>query len=227
MSEPQLEKGELLALLDGIQQPHVTQALRESPELQQELAEIRQLDAFLQRNWSRLGRPDPQDLVDVVSGQATSQQRLLVAAYVGHNARGRQELETLQKEFASLQPPSARPRRAPAFIATPVLGLGLRSTVEQEVRQSYQVVELQAQVTLHITPLISEAGQIAGYVTQHLQPIAHAKVTLHTAQIYPRRRTTDEMGFFTFRRLVAGIYTLRIHVAQGIMLVERIELKAA
>jgi hypothetical protein len=188
----------------------------------------------LQHNFGGLDQPDPQDLVDVVTGQATAQQRLLVDAYIRKSARGRRELALLKKEFALLEKRPAVLPRLPVFMATLALGAaglksqtisqGLRPRVDEETERTYQVTELQVQVTLRIPSKHGEHWQLSGLVTQQQQPVANAQVTLRASRARPRPRHTDEMGFFEFRRLPDGIYRLRIYLEQGTVRTPDIEL---
>lgn len=91
--------------------------------------ELRQLDEWLQSTFEGLNRPDPQDLVDVITGQATKQQELLVATYRRNSQRGRREFEALQIEHTELSKRRKFSWQAEplVFFATPVLQLvGLR-----------------------------------------------------------------------------------------------------
>lgn len=94
--------------------------------------ELRQLDEWLQSTFEGLDRPDPQDLVDVITGQATKQQELMVAAYRRNSQRGQREFETLQREHAQLSKRRKFSWQAEplVFFATPVLQLvGLRGGI--------------------------------------------------------------------------------------------------
>lgn len=227
MSTPSISEGDLLAYLDEVDLPHVAQALSESLDLQRELAELEQLDDLLRQKFGQQIIPDPQDLVDVLTGQATNQQRLLVAAYERRSLRWRQEKALLEKELALLQSPP-RPRfRLPNYTALlQTAASGLRSALsENEAQPTFQVAEMQAEVTLAIIPGELEQWQITGYVTQKDQPVVNARVTLRAEHIKPRRRSTDTAGFFRFRALSAGHYHLRIALTEGAIVIPVLELK--
>lgn len=237
-----LAEGELFAYLAGESLPHVAQQLNASPALQQDFDELRQLDHWLQHNFGGIARPDPQDLVDVALGQANATQKLIVAAYVRQSRQGQRELKRLQKEFggaAVTAPPTKRPL---LFWAIPLLGgAGLKTEkggasaslaanhfaqTRHGGEQTFQVTELQAQITIRIPPASGETWQLSGIVTQNQQPMANATVTLRAEHTRPRPRKTDQMGFFAFRHLPEGTYRLRVYLDQGIVRVPDIELSS-
>lgn len=235
MNQPQISEGDLIAYLAGEILPHVERMLRVSPELQRELDNFRQLDTWLQSQFGGIGRPDPQDLVDVVTGQATKQQELIVAAYVRNNLRGQREIEALQKDYRN-----RRRLWLPVFVARPVLNyVGLKSSLglrgskspdvlrashDQDIEQVFEVTELDAQVALRIPRVQGELYELTGTVTQNAQLVENTRVTLRGARGLVRRRITDEAGFFTFQKLPPDTYRLRITREDGVILIPNLEL---
>ena len=219
MKRTPIREGELLAYLDGEGLPHVEQELQASPGLR------REIDAFLRRAFADLDRPDPQDLVDVVAGQATAAQRLLVAAWTRSKGTAQREIEALRNEWDTMQrtEQKRRPRR-PRFLAVPLgAAVGVR-TLAESAEQSFYAAELQAQVTLRVAPVSGEQWRIEGYVTQSHQPAANARVTLRSERARPRPRHTDEAGIFVFPKLAAGVYQLRVAFEQGILYIPELVL---
>lgn len=211
MKDSRIQEGELLAYLCGEHLPHVEAALRESPELQAELERLRQTDEWLRRLLSGKRWPDSQDLVDVVTGLATPEQRLLVMAWVRRDPAAREELAALEAEARGLGVVSpSRRMRLPLFIAVPVtMALGVRAAPAEELdERAFYVAELQVQITLRVAPLGRERWRIEGYVTQHHAPVPGVRVSLRSAAARPRPRSTDETGWFNFRHVPPGVYTL-------------------
>jgi len=212
--------GDFLAYLDGVDLPHVAQAVQASPELRRQLAEVRQTDQALQRLFGGLPMPDPQDLVDVATGQATPQQELRVAAAARSNPAVQQELDLLRSAAA---PPQRS--RLPRFIAAPQTAIaGVRAHALSDTEQSFYAAELAAQVVLRRIPPTAETWRIEGYVTRADQPASEVRITLQAPGRRPRPRVTDANGFFTFPRLAPGTYHLQAHFAQGIVIISDIEL---
>lgn len=227
MEKFDLDEGDLLAYLDGETLPHVARALGESSALQQAANELQEFESLLRSKLGGQGRLDPQDLVDVAAGQATDQQRLLVAAYVRQSAEGRRVWAALQAEGGAQPKPRTRRPATPLWLATPLTLLaGLRSAGEEEVQQTFQITAIQAQVTVRIPPPVGEQWQISGLVMQNQQPVLRAKASLRNLQTTARRRTVVAEGFFAFRHLPAGSYELRIQLEQAtILLADKIELR--
>src|SRR6185369_2944415 len=127
-----IEDSELLAYLEGEELPHVEQALAHSAELRAELETLRRDMGYFQRAFGGIDRPDPQDLVDVVTGQATARQQMRVAAYLRQSKRARAEMAALQQAYAQLTAPPKPPRlRLPSFLAVPLLGGSHRGEVAE------------------------------------------------------------------------------------------------
>ncbi len=120
MRDKPIEEGELLAYLDGAQLPHVEQALRASSELRRELETLRKTSITLRRAFGGIGRPDPQDLVDVATGNATPNQELRVAAYLRTSAACREDTRFPAEEIPTSNP-SIRPRHRAMSYASSVL----------------------------------------------------------------------------------------------------------
>ncbi|PDV98958.1 carboxypeptidase-like regulatory domain-containing protein [Candidatus Viridilinea mediisalina] len=219
-----IQPGELQAYLDGEDVPHVAEALAASPALRQELAALHRQMQTLQGFFGGLNLPDPQDLVDVATGQASPQQQLRVMAYVRASPQGREDFTTL---LALQAAPQSQRLRLPNILALPqALAPGLRSLPSASDDQSFVAGELHAQVVVRVPPPRGDHWQIEGYVTQHDQPAAAVRVTLRGDQVRPRPRFTDAEGFFTFTRLPAGHYLLQAHFPQGRLLLPPLRLGA-
>jgi hypothetical protein len=222
MDAGSLNDGDLLAYLAGEDLPHVAQALQQSPELRQELDDLRHATGLFTRLFAGLDRPDDQDLIDVITGQASDRQQLRVAAYVRQSAVGQATYQALEAEFRQLTA-AQQPRRGsrPQFLAVPVGAVaGLRAAPGRDDRdQTFLVSELQAQITVRIVPRAGDVWAVEGYITQQQQPAAGVRVRLTAPGARPRPRTTDTAGFFTFPRLRANTYQLLATFDQGVLLV--------
>jgi hypothetical protein len=219
-----LQPGDLLAYLDGVALPHVEQALQASAELRAELAQLQRVNDQLQQRVRNLPIPEPHDMVDVATGQATPEQQLRVAAYVRANPQAKQILtDLLALQGQSTQP--SRQRGRSRFVALPqAMGLGTRSITPVVADHAFYASELAAQIVLRIAPPEDDYWRIEGYVTQHDQPAPNIRVTLRAEHARPRPRVTDADGFFTFARLKAGSYLVQAHFAQGLVLIPALTL---
>lgn len=229
MSKHSIQPGELLAYLNGEQLPHIEQALQESLELQQKLEELREAEMLLQKLVHRVDKFDPLDLVDVVSGNATPEQKLRMAALVRHNPKIREELDALKKEWRALNQKEERSKTLPEFFATPLeLALGLRGDQEVERKEcTFQVVELKAKITFRFASAVSGDWQLDGYLTQHEEHLPEIKIFLRSNKKRVRSTYTDGEGFFSFSHLSSGIYQLKAYLDQGVIVISDIELKDA
>ncbi len=223
-----IKPGDLLAYLDGVALPHVEQALQASAELRQELEQLRRMDHRLRQLLGGLPVPEPQDLVDVATGQATPAQQLRVAAYARSHPRAKEALTALLDLQAEPTRRSGR-FRLPRFAALPqLLGAGVRRGLADATSdQSFYASELAAQVVLRISPPEHDRWRIEGYVTQQDQPAPGIRVTLRGDHGRVRTRVTDDEGFFHFAQLVTGSYIVQAHFPQGIVLVPAITLAYA
>jgi hypothetical protein len=222
-----IEDGELLAYLAGEDLPYVAQALQQSPELQHELETLRRTSGLFTQLFDGLEHPDPQDMVDVLTGQASHAQQLRVAAYVRQSAVGQAGYQALEEELRRLTPahPSRR-RKLPEFFAVPQGAVaGLRAAPRADDRdQTFVVAELQAQVTLRMAPRAGEWWAIEGYITRQQQPVAGVQVRLTATTARPRPRTTDAAGFFSFPKLREGTYQLRATFDDGMIIISGLAL---
>ena len=216
--DPNWDEGDLIAHIDGNSNA--------SPDLAADLTELADLDALLQRTYGGSARPDPQDLVDVLMGQATPAQRLIVAAYVRDSMRGKAEMAALEKELADEL--GSTPKLGfladllPRFMATPIaMGIGLRTSANisatETGEQTFQVAELNVQITLQIAPPIRELWEIEGYISQNYLPVADAPLILQSVPSPQQESNTDSEGFFIFQELSDGRYNLSIQLAEGII----------
>ncbi len=171
-------------------------------------------------------RPDSQDLVDVVAGQASQAQKLVVAAYTRNSVQGRAELNVLEAEWAKLMPAQGVHRKIwalPQFLARPLNLVGVRGDgTKDDGLQTYYAADVQAQIAVQIPPPQNDLWQIQGYVTREDLPLAETAVSLYP--ITEMTTETDEMGFFAFENLPAGNYDLRLHLTDGIVLIPDINL---
>ena len=228
-NKTKINPGDLLAYLDGEDLPEVEKTLARSPALRRELAALYQADSFFSRAFAGLGRPDPQDMVDVVAGQSTPAQELRAAAFLRQSAAGREEMADLQAELEALKGAKKLPRKAlPRFMARPLATMGVRGdNIGKE--QVFYTAELQAQITLRIAPPIREEWQIEGFVTKSYIPAPDAEVTLRPAQDTGRQqlqtRRTDDDGFFAFQNLKAETYRLDVYFdEEGVVFIPNIAL---
>lgn len=229
MDSPLLDDGDLLAYLEGEDLPHVAQAMAQSPQLRQELEVLRRAAGLMGRLFDGLGRPEPQDLVDVITGQASPQQQLRVAAYLRQSPAAQAEYAALEQEHRDLvAPPQRRRLRLPEFFALPVgLAPGLRASApgSDDRDRSFVVAELQAQVTLRIAQRAGEQWALEGYLTVQQAPAAAVPVRLVAPGARPRPRLSDASGFFAFPRLRPGTYELRATLPQGVLVVRALSLR--
>jgi hypothetical protein len=159
--------------------------------------------------------PSPQDLVDVVAGQASARQQLRVAAYLRLSAAGRARMAYL------LEGDSTKRRESPAlFLATLPVGAGATKGDSEDDRGGTVLVsaELAAHVVVRIQLMAAESWRLRGYLEQHGEPLGATAVVLRTPDGRRRTRTTDDGGFFAFERLPTGSYHLRISLDAGVLL---------
>lgn len=221
MSDRTIQEGDLLAYLEGQDLPHVAEALANSPELRAEYEALKQLHEKLLTEYGGVLIPDPQDMVDVVAGQATLTQKLLVYAYVRQSPQGRAEMDALEAEWAAESPPKWW--KLPEFLARPLQLTGVRgSQTATSAAQTYYTAVINAQITLQIPPAHDDRRPVEGYATQDDQPPANCPVSLQGADIITTE--TDEMGFFTFADVPNGRYDLRLYLDNGILLIPDITL---
>ena len=226
MKEEYIDDGELLAYLDGEHLPHVVKALANSSELQGRLDELKQLHENLFVEFEGVLRPDPQDLVDVATGQASQAQKLIVAAYVRNSVQGQAELDALETEWAKSMPARGGSRKIwtlPQFLARPLSLVGVRSNDTRDGGlQTYYAADVQAQIAVQIPPPSNDLWKIQGYVTHEDLPLTTTAVSLYP--ITEMTTETDEMGFFAFENLPTGRYDLRLHLQDSIVLIPDIYL---
>ncbi len=225
MDSSTITDGQLLAYLEGEAMPQVEEALASSADLQRRLEDLREAHAFLGQAFAPLRRPSPADVVDVVAGQASHARKLRVMAYVRRSPAGRAEYTALQDATAEQRSPRLR---LPYLVAA---RLGLSGVLASEEamplapvsrEQAYGVAELAAQVTFRVAPLPDEQWRLEGRVTQAGQPAVAARVRLDQPPGSSRLRVTDPAGFFTFLRLAAGRYRLRVYLPQAVVVVQDI-----
>ncbi len=240
MTQQTISQGDLLAYLDGEPLPHVEVALRQEPALRRELHALREADGFLYTMFGGILHPDSQDLVDVATGQATSQQALRVAAYLRNSADARARMEALKEVAEEVEPGVvAKEAKEPALLS------GIRSLLPlffarrlraADVRaggfaekgersdETFYVAEIEARVTLYVSPPVREVWLLEGYVTQNAFPVDEVTVSLQQEERLVATTTTED-GFFTFESLEAGRYQIKVQFEQGILVIREIELE--
>ena len=203
---------DLLAYLDGERMPEVDAALSQSPELRQRLEELRADVAMFEHIFHKAPTVQPQDLVDVATGQATPQQRLLVSAYLRAHPAAQKEMNGLLTEARRSQ--ARLQKRLPIFQAL-AFQPDMRPVRSQTAEMIFQSASLNARVNVRVAPMEQERGSISGIVTQNNQPAVNARVMLRAPSAHPRPRYTDNTGRFLFPKLKAGTYRLEVWFDQG------------
>jgi hypothetical protein len=244
MDKQPIRPGELLEYLEGGHLPHVEQALSGSPEMRQEMKTLLEVTNLFRNLFSRESPVDSQDLVDVVSGQATPQQQQRVDAYLQRDARGRAHMRALEEELQAVVPKmrskplntkgsaplKGKPRlRLPHFQAWPVALGGVRGatfSIQAEQReQSFHAAELNGKATLRVEPLQGERWQVVGQILHAGIPVVGARVTLRSATYRPRVRTTDIHGLFSFAKVPEGNYRFEAKLDAGVLFIPEIVLR--
>lgn len=230
MSTVPINPGDLLQYVLGDTSPELSQLIRSSPEAMRQADELLEADKALSMLLRSEAPSIEQDMVDVAVGQATANQRLRVAAYVRQNPRAQAELDALKREYALITGKKPEPvARKASFPAMPILGLrGVRAQeqVGQQRELAFEVVELDAQVTLRMTHPEGNFWALSGYVTVDGVPGAGAGITLRgTTSDLRRRRKCDEAGTFSFSRLAPGDYSLLVTVDKGRLVVPELRLR--
>jgi hypothetical protein len=231
LSNP-IEEGDLLAHLEGEYLAHVVEALARSPELRMELAALRETIEQVKQEARRLRTAyraiDDQDMVDVVTGQATAAQRLGVAAAVRRNKSIADDLDELQRDYKNSFGGSKKGRfRLPRVIGRPVFALGTRAEgIADTSTNTYYSAELTARVTLRVIPRIEsrliDQYTVEAYVTLNDRPFSDARATLRRKPRSIRRSKSDASGFVRFERLSAGDYELDVDFPTGTLVVPEI-----
>lgn len=221
----EFEDADLLAHLSGEDVPGLIEAIKRSPELAERLSVIKTQNDRLKKLFGGVGVPDPQDLIDVVTGQASAQTRLVVDAYVRNSPSGKQLMDLLRKEYTQLERESAPSKiRLPIFLAVPArLGIALRSANDEEDpfarprEGAYETTELEAKVAYRIVPLRQEKFRIEGTVLHKGLPAIDAHVSIRGDKGRTRVTQTTSIGYFVFDKVAPGTYRLRIQVGGGIL----------
>lgn len=238
MTQQTINQGDLLAYLDGERRPHVTVALLREPVLRDELEALREADRFLYTMFGGILCPDSQDLVDVATEQATSEQALRVAAYLRNSAEGRSRIELLNEAAQEVEQGLIESEKEPVFLsgirsllplffARPLPKADVRAGGLLEIGKSsektFYVAQMEARVTLYVSPPVREVWLLEGYVTQNALPVDEVSVTLQQEERLVASTTTEE-GFFTFESVEAGCYQIQVQFEQGILVIREIEL---
>lgn len=216
------DDADLMAYLLGEDVPGLKEALDLSKGLMERFNELSQLDAEVAHMLGRLNQISDQDLIDVVTKFASPNMRLMVDAHIRQNPEAKTRVEALKKEYGELLRES-EPRRTklPVFLASSLsLAVGLRSGDDSPGRRSeggYQSTELDAQITYRAVPLTGESFRIEGSVVYQDAPGAGLKVALRAVKRRPRQEFTKPTGVFSFAKVRAGEYRLRVTLPAGVM----------
>lgn len=230
MSTVQINPGDLVRYVLGDASPELAELIRSSPEAMRQADELREADKALAMLLRSEAHAIDQDMVDVAVGHASPNQRLRVAAHVRRNPRAQADLDALKREYALIAGKKTESAgRKTSFLALPILGLrGVRAQeqVGQQRELAFEVVELDAQVTLRMTHPEGNFWALSGYVTVDGVPGAGAGITLRgTTSDLRRRRKCDETGTFSFSRLAPGDYSLVVTVGKGRLVVPELRLR--
>jgi len=175
---------------------------------------------------------------DVASGQATANQRLIVAAHCRRDPDVTAELEELQEYWREMTGEGEQSATESSWL-TGLLpdfpakrlwsGANARTNADsirakQTSPQTYESTDLTALVTLQFILTEDEVWRLEGDVLQDDQPAKSIEVMLVPEGAYANPALTDEIGTFFFDRLEEGNYSLRIMLPQGVMVISDIEL---
>lgn len=225
------EEADLLAHFDGKKVKGLSEALSGSQELEERFSRIKKQHNQLKKLLKGVGVPDSQDLVDVVTGQASAQTRLIVDAYVRNSPSGKQRMDLIRKEYAQLERESAPSKiRLPVFIAVPArLGIALRSANDEDdpfarpLEGAYETADLEAKVAYRIVPSWQEQFRVEGTVLHKGLPAINVRVSLRGDKGRAKIIQTTSIGYFVFDKMAPGRYRLRIQVGGGILETPSIE----
>ncbi|MEM7535057.1 MAG: carboxypeptidase-like regulatory domain-containing protein [Chloroflexota bacterium] len=244
---PTIQEGEHLAYINKDASPNTVAIIENSPEQQQEITDLEKLYRSLGTFFATTKPVDPQDLVDVATGHATPNQILIVDAHCRRDPAVRAELEQIRADWIKMEEIRTRPtlferiqnayKSLQQYIAEPILlepssdfRFSARSPVHADnLRQAYEVINLDVHLTLRIIPMSGEVWKLEGFVTQNSLPVAETIVTVQASLEDGDREldpvTTDEHGFFMLTNLEEGVYRLEIILEHGIVVVRDVELK--
>lgn len=239
-TESEQPDGDLIAHIHNDDTSTIQSELGALPDLAQELAALQELDALLQTSYGGSALPDPQDLIDVLTDQATPAQKLIVAAYERNSERGKREMDALRAELArsplaetATESSGTVLEQLARFVATPLaFNMGLRAAGGDGEQMTFEATDIQAMVTIRIVPPSRERWRIEGYVTQNYEPVPNAQIGLRveptqTGESVTESITesaTDSDGFFEFNDLAAGEYTIEAALSDGIVIVPELNL---
>lgn len=216
------DDADLIAHLLGEDVPGLKEALDLSEDLMERFNELSQLDAEIAHALGQLSRVSDQDLVDVVTEHASPNTRLLADAHIRQNPEAKERIEALKREYRELSREGESQRiKLPTFLASPLsLAIGLRSSDDSLGRRSeggYQSTELAAQITYRAVPLQDESFRIEGSAVYQEAPGARLRVALCAVKRRPRQEFTKPTGVFSFDKVRAGEYRLRLSLPVGVM----------
>lgn len=221
-----ISDADLIAYIDQPDNEATLKAIQASPDLQARVNAVQDSERQLTGLFGHIDKPDEQDLIDYVTGQADANMRLRVAAYLRISQTGQRKVAELAKEWAQLNKPvKARAIRLPKFFALPLnMALATRATTPTNTEQAFFCSELAAKLLYRITPPLLDHWSIRGMVVQSDKPIAQLTVSLHTTSKRLRKTSTDALGHFQFDRVGEGTHWLQAKFEGGILVTEKFEL---
>ncbi|MFV9505620.1 MAG: carboxypeptidase-like regulatory domain-containing protein [Oscillochloridaceae bacterium umkhey_bin13] len=219
---PIIAEGELQALLDGEDLPHVAAALAASPALQAEFAALQQTQRRIAQLAQTAQPPDDYDLLDVAAGQASATQILLVGSYLQRSAEARERLAyLLEGEHPDVQ------QGAALILALPPPHLALMLSANPAApAYPLTVPASDLQITLQVQELAPASYQLNLQLTHQGQPLAYERIVIQAATGYRASRITDAKGQGRFPSLPAGTYHLRIKLANALVVTPPLHIQA-
>lgn len=234
-----LQIGDLFAYIEREASPEVISRIESSAIYQQQAAEMRQMSNAFTNLFTEAKLVDRLDLVDVAAGQATANQRLIVAAHCRRDPAIAAELEELKRDWPEVMDEGKQSEPVGSwltgllsdFTAKPLwAGAGTRSSADssqaqQTGPQTYELADLDVQVTPQF--IFDDGGEnwrLEGNVLQKDQPVEEVDVILLPEGTHTNPTLTNKSGTFVFDGLEAGTYHLYIVLLQGIIEIPDLEL---
>lgn len=229
----EMREGDLLAFLDGEATPGVVTHLARCAACAAEAAELTGAQALLHGAQWRAACPAPDDLLLYQANLLSRRSRRQVKDHLAHCRACQADVARLALPEPTLTPqPSLldRLRQTGARIMTtwqplmpqPVMALrGAAQPLRQFLADPYFV-------TLKTSPAQSPDGGTRlegqlGLVNGQLLPAAERQVGLLLDAEMIAVTALDELGFFAFDALPAGVYRLQFMLTDGALLIEAIE----
>lgn len=218
----QYADADLISQLLGQEVAGLKEALTDSTDLMNRFNELSHLDKDISEILRMATGVSDQDLVDVATGHASSNTRLLVSAHIRQNPDAKARLDALKREYQEiLKESESRKIKLPVFLATPLsLAVGLRSNediLERSAEGGYQSTELSAQISYRAIHSQLELFRLEGSVVHRDAPGVNLKIALCATGRRPRQELTKATGTFFFNKIRSGEYWLRITLPVGVM----------